>query len=156
MGLHRSPVTIYFEIRGSVLMSVLPINSYKILKSDFSQRDVTKCVPGGVCCSVSIILYVFTHDGITDKFHDHLFQNSWQCVNVSFPRKHTKYLKICFFLYAMWPNAFLVGDNVHILSFYLYWSAMASQRFPMTIYFQTRGSVVLSWRQFCPETHQKS
>ena len=76
MASHRSPMTIYFKIRGSVVLLRIALKHTKNLKSDFSQRELTKCVPSGVCCLDSFILDVLKYNGIKQKPHDHLFQNS--------------------------------------------------------------------------------
>ena len=108
---------------------------YIIIYHHFSQRDVTKCFPGGVFCLDFIALYVMKYNAITQKPQDHLFQNSKQH---SIARKHTKHLKIWFISQRDSINCDSGGVGCTD------WGTMGSHSSPMTIYLKIRGSVVLS------------
>ena len=53
-------------------------NSKKVTKNNISKHNLAKCVPRQVNCTDSIMLHVRQYDSYTQKYHDHLFQKSWQ------------------------------------------------------------------------------
>ena len=75
---HRSPMTIYFKSRGSLVLEILGQKCEKSPKTRFYHVIETKYVTDELNCAYLFFLYAWQYSGITQKPHDHLFQKSWQ------------------------------------------------------------------------------